>query len=294
MTQIVIDSYGLKNPYKSGLSLFNGIFASSACHVRASFFTICLLLLFWLPFPIFGQTTTTSSLKSQNGFIENKGQIIDQHSQPNQKVLYLLNTSGMNIQLRKGGWSYDIYSVKYEEPRIACYEFHRIDFDLIDCNPNYEIITSEPSLDYLNYYTAGTPVEGTTFVRSYQSVIYKNIYPNIDLECLVDPVKGYKYNWIIYPGGELSSVKLKISSPDITVTQEGSLELVTEIAKIEEKIPNSFTFLNNTKSPVEIDFYEISPGIYGFTSNRMLPKNATLMIDPIPDRIWGTYYGGSG
>ncbi len=36
------------------------------------------------------------------GFIENKGQIIDQNNKPNPYVLYLLNTPGMNVQLRRG------------------------------------------------------------------------------------------------------------------------------------------------------------------------------------------------
>ena len=45
----------------------------------------------------------------QFGFIENKGQIIDQNNKPNPAVLYLLNTPGMNVQLRKGGFSYDLY-----------------------------------------------------------------------------------------------------------------------------------------------------------------------------------------
>ena len=42
------------------------------------------------------------------GFIENKEQIIDQNNKLNPAVLYLLNTPGMNVQLRKGGFSYDL------------------------------------------------------------------------------------------------------------------------------------------------------------------------------------------
>jgi hypothetical protein len=46
---------------------------------------------------------------SKSAFIENKGQIIDQKNNPNPAALYLLNTPGMNVQLRRGGFSYDIY-----------------------------------------------------------------------------------------------------------------------------------------------------------------------------------------
>lgn len=51
------------------------------------------------------------SSKANYGFIENKGQIINQNNKPNPAVLYLLNTPGMNVQLRRGGFSYDLYSV---------------------------------------------------------------------------------------------------------------------------------------------------------------------------------------
>ena len=47
-------------------------------------------------------------------FIENKGQIIDQNFKPNPACLFLLNTPGMNVQLRKTGFSYDLYSVNLQ------------------------------------------------------------------------------------------------------------------------------------------------------------------------------------
>ena len=48
-------------------------------------------------------------------FIENKGQIVDQNNKPNPAVLYLLNTPGFNVQLRNGGFSYDVYTVEYKQ-----------------------------------------------------------------------------------------------------------------------------------------------------------------------------------
>jgi hypothetical protein len=62
-------------------------------------------------------------------FIENKGQIIDQNNRPNPAVLYLLNTPGMNVQLRRGGFSYDLY-------RISINEFRMMNWLTTACNPN--------------------------------------------------------------------------------------------------------------------------------------------------------------
>jgi len=61
------------------------------------------------------QTPHSLTKASTHGFIENKGQIIDQDNQLNPEVLYLLNTPGFNVQLRKGGFSYDVYTPKSPE-----------------------------------------------------------------------------------------------------------------------------------------------------------------------------------
>ena len=75
------------------------------------------LLLFLILYAsvLHSQKTTQSSIlnkKTPNSFIKNHGQIIDQDGKSNTKVLYLLNTSGLNVQFRKSGFSYDVYEQK--------------------------------------------------------------------------------------------------------------------------------------------------------------------------------------
>jgi len=178
------------------------------------------------------------------------------------------------------------------ERRSNLIEYHRIDFDLIASNPNCKIITSEPSSDYLNYYTTGTPVDGVTFVRSFQAVTYKNIYPNVDLEFLIDEEVGFKYNFVIYPGGRVEDVQLQITDPEIELTPDGSILLKTLMGTIEEGIPHSYLHVNDSISDIKVKFREISEDIYGFLLERIADHNSTLIIDPYPTRIWGTYYGG--
>jgi hypothetical protein len=48
---------------------------------------------------------------SQNNeyfFYENKGQIIDQDGKENLDVKYLFHSAGLNVQLKKNGFSYDV------------------------------------------------------------------------------------------------------------------------------------------------------------------------------------------
>lgn len=218
---------------------------------------------------------------NSNYFIENNGQIIDQNSKPNPAVLYLLNTPGMKIQLRKSGFSYDLYGIanieilrsavgkrapKCDSSEVK-YKFHRIDFDLVGSNPACEIIASGTSPNYWNCYTTGIPVEGVTNIRSFETVTYKNIYPCIDLKFLTDGEHGVKYNFVVNPGGKLSSIRMKIMGPEINITSSGSLKLTTTIGIVEEEIPHSFYRLNDVTTDMKCRFYQISKGIYGFSSD---------------------------
>jgi len=72
----------------------------------SSVFVLLLTALLCRPFDLFALTKTETSFKQQDsktGFIENKGQIVDLKYNPNPAVLYLLNTSGFNVQLRSSG-----------------------------------------------------------------------------------------------------------------------------------------------------------------------------------------------
>src|SRR5205085_3235437 len=81
---------------------------------------------------------------SFSGYIENKGQVIDQYHHPNPAVKYLFNSNGLNIQLRADGFSYDTYTIerksssnpKKEGPfsgptrdEDILYHFHRVDIE---------------------------------------------------------------------------------------------------------------------------------------------------------------------
>jgi uncharacterized protein (TIGR02145 family) len=276
-----------------------------------SFLVVIVLTIFSINYSISLNLNTVTCNNNNNFFIENKGQIINQNNKPNPACLYLLNMPGMNVQLRHSGWSYDLYSAtgswplavvsenptfdsvsKSQRPEVRSYAFHRIDFDLIGFNPNYDVITSDPSSDYLNYYTTGTPVKGITSVRSYRSVIYKNIYQGIDIEFIAEPERGYKYNFIVHPDGRLADIRIKISGTDEILLEGDTLRMKTRLGDVNEVIPETYYMENDVKVFVKAKFSETSKGIYGFSLNKEITGHPTLVIDPTSIRVWGTFYGG--
>jgi hypothetical protein len=251
----------------------------------------------------------------QNGFIENKGQIVDQNYKSNPNVLYLFCSPGFNIQLRKNGFSYDTYSDVYDtaesiktiagipndsqEPVKFTRNYHRIDIDLLNCNGNAELLTEGPSEAYLNYFTAGTPKCGISKVHYFTRVTYKNIYPNIDLEFSISKTAvqnnpGVEYNFIVHPGGKVSDIKLSYKGAKKVNLSDGKLTVEVSSGTFNENIPASY--ISDTKEPVQVNYASLGNNIYGFSvsSSGSLPLNSDLIIDPNPCLNWGTYYGGSG
>ena len=275
-------------------------------------FILCLLL-FNTNFSVCqGVISDAKSNDHRSGFIENKGQIIDQNNKPNPAVLYLLNTPGMNVQLRKTGFSYDVYSIEYKpnphyipsnnqhfrkpnpenDSLLAEYHFHRIDIDLQNANPNPVIEASASSKDYLNYYTTGTPEEGVTLVKSFGGITYKNVYSGIDLQFTGND-GVFEYNFLIQPGADIATIQLKVAGPERIKTFKEKIQMVTSVGDIDEIIPLCYYSLNNIQVPVKGRFKKIKDQLYGFSVDQTIPNGAILLIDPIPTRRWGTYYGGN-
>ncbi|MDP1623217.1 MAG: FISUMP domain-containing protein [Bacteroidales bacterium] len=230
-------------------------------------------------------------LKHRTGFVENKGQIIDQNNNPNPSVLYLLNTPGMNVQLRNSGFSYDLMQADKDfSDSLKILSFSRIDFNFKEINTEFKIITSEKINTRFNYYTAGTPEQGILGVSAYKKIVYHNLYPGIDLEFLFDKEHGFKYNFIISPDGDINKIRFKISGATVEDVSDSVIILKTKFGILKELLPESFIFTNSTKLPGSVKFVEYGDSLIGFSA----PSDGNIIIDPVPQRLWATYFGGTG
>lgn len=269
------------------------------------FFIFCFLFLI-----ISGQ-----NLEKKNNFCfyENKGQIITQKLKQNTDVKYLFNFNGLNVQLRKNGFSYDVFETKkinkeqskqygknvletvinHSENTDCKYKFHRVDFDFLDSNKNSEIIAEGKSDDYDNYSLQKNSNQYISKVHRYKKIIYKDVYPNIDAVFFKpdDSTKIFEYNFIIRPGGKISDIQLRLNGAK-TELKNGKILMKLRFGEMQENIPDSWILIKNAKKNLNVSFKEISKGVYGFSSDIDTSEN-TIVIDPMPTRIWGTFYGGA-
>lgn len=248
-------------------------------------------------------------------FYENKGQILDQEGKQNSGVKYLFHSAGLNVQLRSNGFSYDIYEVKktanpnsskFNKNKISDvklyykdefnYEnlFHRIDIEFLNSNKNAFITAEGKSPDYENYYNIPNKPEGITNVYRYQKILYKNIYPNIDLLFFKpkDTTKPIEYNFIVNPGGKISDIKMKFSGAPALI-KDGKLTMNVRFGEIYENIPNSWIENKDTRKNINVAFKNLGNQVFGFKAP-VNTSNKTIIIDPVPTRIWGSYSGGAG
>ncbi len=264
---------------------------------------IILSLFIFSSFALFA--TNVKNIKAQYGFIENKGQIIDQNNIPNKEVLYLYSGNGFHVQLRQNGFSYEVIKSTSKpdpdkdnkmpyEPSMDEVTFysHRVDINFSGANK--ALVTAfEPNTNTINYYTTGTPVNGVTGVKHYKKVLYTNIYPGIDVEFLLDNKSqnsNFKYNFIVHPGADVSLLKLKINGANETsLANNGNIIIKTTYGDIDETIPYSYQLNNNEEQKVNVKFNQLSENLYGVNAGTY-NRNKTLVIDPLP---WGTYFGGS-
>jgi gliding motility-associated-like protein len=261
--------------------------------------------------------TISSIAQNKNktiGFKENKGQIIDQKGKPNNAVKYLLNSGGLNVQLRKNGFSYDIYEAKkhpinhsHDEKKKPLpfpskdnknlpdytveYQYHRIDIDFLNSNPKAELVTEKKSLDYDNYYNIPNKPEGVLMVHQYKQITYKNIYPNIDVVFSVpkDTLKTVEYNFVVHPKGKISDIQLKFSGAQ-TELVDNKIRMTVRFGEMEETLPASWTEDGEFKKEIAIGYTKIKKNVYGFNSANSV-DGKTIVIDPVPIRLWGTFYG---
>lgn len=246
--------------------------------------------------------------KSHFGFIKNNGQIIDQNNQPNTAVKYLYNSNGLNVQLKNEGFSYELHKSSKvlkdfsnltaisKKPRDSfdfSIESHRIDIVFEGASADLEIVPLLVKNSMVNFYTTGIGINGIQDVNHFNKVLYRNVYPNIDVEFVLsdnNTKSGFKYNFILHPGASINDIKLKILGANgSAINKEGHISIVSALGIIEEKIPYSFQITNGKESAIQAHFKETGNNLFGIEALNYNTAS-TLVIDPTP---WATYFGGA-
>jgi hypothetical protein len=134
----------------------------------------------------------TNKHSSTLSFLENKGQIINQHQMPRKDLDFKLSAgNGLNIFIGSGKveyqWAKGVFSGIASHPSATLhgvtndlvqeeesYQLYRVDVSLIGANANARVIKEAPQSYYERYYLPAVPETGA-IARSYRKITYKDI-----------------------------------------------------------------------------------------------------------------------
>ncbi len=253
-----------------------------------------------------GLTTSTElqTLGTSSGlkFIPNRGQLSDQYGKPMPEVLYTLDGYGLKTYFTKGSMHY-VFSKRSRTSLLSkergrgevglnndTLALYRVDVKFLGSNPDAEIIAGDETPDYTNYYLSNCP-DGITHVPGFQKIVYRNMYPNIDLVLYTehpDAQDYLEYDFIVHPGGDPSAIQMSYDHvTSLSVDEDGSFHLASPFGNVDETKPNGYQLEGTSEKTVPCGFL-LKDNSIGFETG---PYDQThdLYIDP--QRIWGTYYG---
>jgi gliding motility-associated-like protein len=143
---------------------------------------------------------------------------------------------------------------------------------------NPEIVPDKILPGYSNYLIGNDPVKWRTNIRSCQAVIYKNVYPKIDVRYYSESGR-LKYDIIVNPGGDVNNIAMQYDGADKLSIKKSELVIKTSLGEVKELYPYSYLF-DKIKGKQETPCsYKIDGKTVRFKMDAY-SKTSTLVIDP--------------
>jgi len=203
-------------------------------------------------------------------FVENKGQVVDQKNNPRTDIQYKLATPGMTLYIGNGQMHYQFRQVKGKPSAQATMNTYRVDVQLLGANPHAGVIATDKQEYYENYYTGKYTASGLT-AHSWNKVIYRDVYPNIDWVVYVNG-DNVEYDFNVRPGGNINDIKLKYSgATSLKIAADGSIAAKSPMGTISEKTP--FAYEQSTGKAIAANF-KLKNNIVSFET---APHSGTLV-----------------
>ncbi len=233
----------------------------------------------------------------QKAFRENKGQWGD-------GILYACQTNDNYVYLMRNRLVFGQMEVTPEvpfgmqDPKLMPHQrnnkFHMKgqawNLDFVGANPKATVLAEKPSESYLNYIRYAESEKNPTNIRDYEKVVYKDLYPGVDLDYYVQD-DHLKYDFRLQPQARISDIRLRYNGVDrLAVDQEGRLHIYTGGKDMMEDRPVSYQLVNGKRQSVNIVYHIIDKTTYGFKVIGNYNPNFPLVIDPMY-LDWSTFFG---
>lgn len=157
---------------------------------------------------------------------------------------------------------------------------HVYEVKFLNANPNPTIVKEKPLPGVSNYFIGNDPAKWASNCKTYQSVTYQNMYPNIDIRYYTN--NGVlKYDIIVHPGGDPSKVILYFEGTEGLSLKNGALQVNTSVGVLQETVPYTYQLIDGARKEIACG-YEVKGNLVKFKLSNQYNQNSTLVIDPQP------------
>ena len=231
-------------------------------------------------------------------FVPNEGQV-------DKRALFYAKTPKYTLWLTKEGLIFDsTRRIKKEStksirqnprnkntPEDFTYDRDVSRMIFVNANRSPEVIPMDDTEHKVNYFIGNDESKWRTNVQTSSTILYKELYPNIDLKVYGNE-KQIEYDFIVKPGGEVSDIIFECK--DIVSTEidrEGNLVTATKFGNLIQKKPVCYQVIEGKRIEVGAEFGQIEMNTYSFEVEEY-NGDYELIIDPLV-LAYSTYLGGS-
>lgn len=156
-----------------------------------------------------------------------------------------------------------------------------VDIEWIGANPSARFEPLIPRADHYSYAVGQNGVYRPVIARSYEKLICRDLYPNIDVEYSFGEQagrSGLKYTIIVRPGGDPHLIRMKYNGTR-SLSKDAAGNIIGELSagSISDQAPD-ICYSGNTSNPVKASF-SVNDGIVSFELAWYDPSSI-LVIDP--------------
>lgn len=134
-------------------------------------------------------------------------------------------------------------SARSIEEEGSTMRLHAFSVDFVGANLSSTILPASKNPEKNNFYIGSDPSLWASNVSSYSQLNYKKVYENTDLS-VFESNGSMKYEFIVYPGGDPTNIKLQYKGVDNIYLENGELHIKTSVNEIVEQAPYIYQIIN--------------------------------------------------
>jgi len=165
---------------------------------------------------------------------------------------------------------------------------HVYNMKFVGASENVTIVPDKPLPGANNYFIGSDPSKWASDCKVYQAVLYKNVYPNVDVRYYTESGQ-LKYDIIVHPGADVNKIAMNYEGVDKLSVKNGELLIKTSVGDVKELYP--YTYQTSVKGRTRIECsFQVTGNTVKFKVGNY-DKQSTLVIDPT--LIFSTFTGST-